>query len=72
MAQSGRRGMADAQKTELWHRWRKGEPIHEINRAIGERRSAIYTVLYRHGGFTPPERRRSSHALTLAEREEVS
>ena len=72
MAQPGRKGMADAHKTELWHRWRKGEPIHEISRAIGERRAAIYTVLYRHGGFTPPERKRASTALTLAEREEVS
>lgn len=72
MAQPGRKGMADAQKTELWRRWRKGEPIHEISRAIGERRAAIYTILYRYGGFTPPERKRSSRALTLAEREEVS
>ena len=55
MAQSGRKGMADAQKTELWHRWRKGELIHEISRATGERRTAIYTVLYRHGGLTPPD-----------------
>jgi hypothetical protein len=27
MAQSGRKGMTDAQRTELWHHWRKGEQI---------------------------------------------
>ena len=72
MAQSNRMGMTDVQKAELWHRWRNGESIHDISRAIGEYRSAIHTVLHRHGGFTPPERKRSSCALTLAEREEIS
>ena len=72
MAQPGRTGMSDDQKTELWYRWRNGESIHDISRAIGEYRSAIYTVLHRHGGFTPPDRKRSSRALTLAEREEIS
>ena len=72
MAQPGRTGMSDDQKTELWYRWCNGESIHDISRAIGEYRSAIYTVLHRHGGFTPPDRKRSSRAPTLAEREEIS
>ena len=35
MAQSSRLGMTDVQKAELWHRWRNGESIHDISRAIG-------------------------------------
>ena len=72
MAQPGRLGMTDVQKSELWQRWRNGESIIEVSRALAADRKAVVRVLSRHGGFTPPLRRRSPHALTLAEREEIS
>ena len=72
MAQPGRLGMTDFQKGELWQRWRKGESITDISRALGTFRTSISYVLRLHGGFAPPLRKRSPDALTLAEREEIS
>ena len=32
----GRRyGLSAAQKTEIWRRWKAGESLHEIGRAVG-------------------------------------
>lgn len=72
MAQPGRLGMTDVQKGELWQRWRKGESITDISRALGSFRTSVSYVLRLHGGFAPPFRARSPHVLTLAEREEIS
>ena len=64
--------MTDVQKSELWQRWRSGESIIEVSRALAADRKAVVRVLSRYGGFTPPLRKRSPHVLTLAEREEIS
>jgi len=64
--------MTDVQKSELWQRWRGGESIVDISRALAADRKAVVRVLSRHGGFTPPLRKRAPQALTLAEREEIS
>jgi len=72
MARPGRLGLTAPQKTELWQRWHEGETITDISYALGTFRSSIYTVLQHHGGFAPPPRQRSAHALSLAEREEIS
>ena len=72
MAQQGRLGMTNVQKSELWQRWRNGESITDISRALGSFRTSVAYVLSHHGGFAPPLRKRSPHALTLAEREEIS
>jgi hypothetical protein len=34
MAQTGRLGMTDVQKSELWQRWRNGASIIDVSRAI--------------------------------------
>lgn len=72
MAQPSRLGMTDVQKSKFWQRWRKGESIIEISRALAADRKAVVRVLSRHSGFTPLLRKRSPQALTLAEREEIS
>jgi IS30 family transposase len=72
MAQPGRLGMTDVQKSELWQRWRSGESITDISRALGTFRTSVSYVLRQHGGFAPPLRKRAPNALTLAEREEIS
>jgi hypothetical protein len=34
---SGRRyGLSGAQKIEIWRRWKAGESLHEIGRALGK------------------------------------
>src|ERR1700694_383648 len=66
------RGFSAAEKTELWDRWQRGEPLKAIGRAFSKPSSSIYFQLAPHGGIRPLPRRRSRLALTLAEREEIS
>jgi IS30 family transposase len=66
------RGLSAEQKAELWKRWKAGQSLHEIGRALGKDHVVIHFVLARHGGVAPPTRRRSRRALTLAEREDIS
>jgi hypothetical protein len=67
------RGSTAAEKTELWGRWKRGESLKAIGRAFGKQSSSIYFFLVApHGGIRPAERRRSSLALTLAERGVIS
>lgn len=72
MARRGRPGMTDAQKKELWFRWREGESLSDIGRALGKFPASVFGVLRLHGGFSPALRRRAAVALTLTEREEIS
>lgn len=72
MAHMGRPGLSAAQKAELWHRWKQGQSLSEIGRALGKHAGSIHGVLSSNGGVIPPVRKRSRWALTLAEREEIS
>lgn len=61
------------QKTELWERWRSGQSVADIARALGRRnKSGVYRVLVLDGGIAPNPRRRAASALRLEEREEIS
>ena len=72
MRQGLSRGFTAAEKTGLWDRWQRGEPLKAIGRAFGKGSSSIYFQLAPHGGIRPAPRRRSRLALTLVEREEIS
>lgn len=73
MARLGRPGgLSAAGKKELWERWRAGEPVSDIARALQKAPGSIHGMLRATGGFSPPVRRRRSCALTPAEREEIS
>lgn len=61
-----------AQRRELWERWKAGESVVEIAKAIGRVPTSVYGLLVRHGGIAPAERRRSAQSLKLEEREEIS
>jgi len=65
-------GLSAAGKKELWERWRAGESISDIARALQKAPGSIHGMLEAAGGISPPERRRRSCALTPAEREEIS
>src|ERR1700758_2871631 len=60
------------QRVEVWRRWKAGESLHAIGRALGKNNVVIHLLLKRHGGIAPSLRRRSPSALTLAEREDIS
>lgn len=72
MARVGRPGMSDVQKEELWRRWRRGESLSDIGRALEKFPASVFSVLRLYGGCMPTPRTRSGSALTLAEREEIS
>ena len=62
----------DKQKSEIWDRWHCGKSMSSIGRLFERGSSSIYPLLERTGSIRPPGRRRSSLALTLADREEIS
>jgi IS30 family transposase len=61
-----------AQRAELWRRYKAGESVHGIGRALGGVASTVRRELQYTGGIAPAQRRRSARALSLIEREEVS
>lgn len=72
MAQMGRPGLTATQKRELWDRWKLGESLSDIGRALGRHAGSIHGVIAAGGGITPIPRTRAGNGLTLMEREEIS
>ena len=64
--------LSAAQRADMWRRWKAGQSLHEIGRALGKDHVVIHFLLARHGGIAPPVRHRSRRVLTLAEREDIS
>jgi len=61
-----------AHREELWRRYKAGETILRIGRALGHRASYLYRVIQAAGGVAPAERSRSPRVLSFGEREEIS
>jgi IS30 family transposase len=72
MARRRRRGLSASQKKDLWERWKRGQSLSDIARALAKQRGSIHSVLASTGGIAPSIRRRSRLALSLSEREEIS
>lgn len=72
MSALSRWGLSASQKKELWERWKAGESLNEIGRALEKHHQSIHWALKATGGIAPRERCRPRWALTLAEREEIS
>src|SRR5271168_394169 len=72
MAQGKRVALSTAQRTELWSRWKAGESLHRIGRALDRPHNSIHGFLSQHGGIVPSVRRRSLLVLTAVEREDIS
>jgi IS30 family transposase len=64
--------LSAAQRSDMWNRWKAGQSLQEIGRALGKSHVVIHFLLARHGGIAPAARRRSRRVLTLAEREDIS
>src|SRR6202167_355485 len=64
--------LSSAQRADMWSRWKAGQSLNAIGRALGKDKQVIHFLLARQGGIAPPVRRRSRRALTLAEREDIS
>ena len=65
-------GLSAIEKRDVWSRWKAGQSLHEIGRAVDKPHSCIRAVLLPRGGISPAARRRSRLALTFAEREDIS
>ena len=72
MPQRGRPGLTARQKTDLWSRWRQGQSLSDIGRALGKHAGSIYGVLAANGGITPVTPVRRASSLSLRQREEIS
>src|SRR5215831_17616514 len=56
------------QRAELWERWKSGQCVADIARALERRnKSGVYRVLAINGGIAPSPRRRAPTALKLEE-----
>lgn len=72
MTRLGRPGLSDEQKAEVWKRWKDGQSLSDIGRALCKHAGSIHGIVSLHGGVFPRTRHRSSRSLTLNEREEIS
>src|SRR5437868_13170143 len=73
MGEVARIGFTPKQKAELWERWKSGQCVADIARALERRnKSGVYRVLALNGGIAPAPRQRAAAALRLEEREEIS
>ena len=72
MARTGRPGLSADQKRELWDRWKAGETLSDIGRALNKHAGSVFGVLLAKGGIAPVPRVRRAGALTVSEREEIS
>lgn len=61
-----------AQRAEMWERWKRGESMSSIGRAFGRESSSVFSAISPTGGIRPKPRTRSTRALSLLEREEIS
>jgi IS30 family transposase len=67
-----KRGLSTEQRAELWERWKDGQSLSDIGRALGKPPGSVHGFLAASGGIAPPARHRSVLALTGREREEIS
>src|SRR5690348_13206614 len=73
MGEKARVRFSASERAELWERWRGGQCIADIARALERRnKSGVYKILAADGGVAPRPRRRAASALRLEEREEIS
>ena len=72
MARTGRPGVSQEQKAELWRRWKAGETLSDIGRALGKHAASVFGVVVSRGGFAPAPRVRKPGTLSVMERETIS
>ena len=73
MEEIARTWFTQKQKIELWERWRSGQCVADIARALRRRnKSGVQRILALNGGISPKAQRRAAVALRPQEREEIS
>ena len=59
-------------RSYIWDRYQAGDSVWSIARSFDRSSSSIHRQLSLTGGIRPPERKRSTHSLSVAEREDIS
>ncbi len=72
MKQRPRVYYTDKQKAFMWERWKQGDSMCEIAALFDRNHTLVQSIFSSTGGIRPSPRKRSSIALTLAEREYIS
>jgi IS30 family transposase len=67
-----KRGLCPSEKTELWQRWRAGQTLSEIARALQKPPGSVFGFVVANGGISPAVPKRKPEALSPREREEIS
>lgn len=67
-----RTSLSYEQQRDLWARWKRGECMADIARALAVSRDPVQHILVSAGGIAAPERRRSPRHLSFEEREVIS
>ena len=71
MTRAKRTPSAD-ERAELWRRWKDGESVSDIARALERMPGTVHVMLSTSGGIAPVARQRGARALSIAQREEIS
>ena len=61
--------MREHMQRQVWEAWHEGLSMAEITRLLPTNKISVRTLISTQGGIRPPPRRRSSRALSAAERE---
>lgn len=64
--------LSQAERQEVWRRFRAGESLRQIARGMARNASSVTDLVKQRGGVAPMASRRSERALTLHEREHIS
>jgi IS30 family transposase len=72
MKQRTRIYYTETQRALMWERWQAGDTLHAIAKLFDRNHTSVQHIFARTGGIRPPSRCRSTRALVLAEREEIS
>jgi IS30 family transposase len=67
-----KRGLSSEERADLWQRWRAGQSLSDIARALDKAPGSVFVLVASNGGFSPAIQRRRRSALTLQDREEIS
>jgi IS30 family transposase len=66
-----KRSFTQEERDCVFDLWKQGAGFSDIGRVISAKPGYVFTILREHGGIKPEERKRSSHHLTIEEREEI-
>jgi IS30 family transposase len=72
MASGERVQLTGDQRRDLWSRWKRGDSMVEIGRALSQTTQKVFQTLRAAGGIAPAVRKRRADQLSLQEREEIS